>query len=431
MSPNNKNIKASPPHCLIVTHLSLLDLEEKGFGVYKRLSMLMGAAVQTGLPIHVFCVASEEDIQNYGEAALNDLAAQSINEHWGYSCDVVVGRRVPSSNKPWILRQLMGVLSYSLDPLKSVILDQNSISALSELLARNPNFVIAHRLPLMDALVKLDVPWPRVFFDLDDIEHVASIRSTEYQESMRALLFSILSVPALVVSEYRAISRATTAFVCSQQDQRRIAKWFPSQKIEVIPNALTIPNIEQDKVSLDSVPKAPVLMIVGVYSYLPNKDAVEYFVREIFPLIRSDCADAQLWVVGGGSDHLAIEHDPSEGIHIKGFVKDLGVLYRDARVVVCPVRQGSGTRVKLIEAAAWGKPIVTTAIGAEGLGFKPDIHALYGDSAEGFADECLRLLFNDELCLNLSSEARIFASEHFDKSRVMENLTQLFIGAKD
>jgi glycosyltransferase involved in cell wall biosynthesis len=115
-------------------------------------------------------------------------------------------------------------------------------------------------------------------------------------------------------------------------------------------------------------------------------------------------------------------------VRFLGFVEDLTALYGQARVVVCPIRYGGGTRVELVEAAALGKAIVTTTLGAEGLGMRPGQEALFADLPAAFAEACARLIQDDALCEKLGANARRLAVEQFDQERIVARLAGIFGG---
>jgi len=179
--------------------------------------------------------------------------------------------------------------------------------------------------------------------------------------------------------------------------------------------------------SVDLPPPAPlstekVLLMVGIYSYGPNKDGADYFIREVYPRIARADARVEAWFAGASRESLECHANPPAGVKLLGFVDSLAEVYRRARVVICPIRYGGGTRIKLVEAAAWGKPIVTTTLGAEGLGMVPGEHALFADEAEGFAAACLRLLDDQDLPNRLGTAARELADRNFRRENVVRNL---------
>jgi glycosyltransferase involved in cell wall biosynthesis len=109
-----------------------------------------------------------------------------------------------------------------------------------------------------------------------------------------------------------------------------------------------------------------------------------------------------------------------------GFVDDLDQWYRRARVVCCPVYYGAGTRVKIIEAAAHAKAIVSTHLGAEGLNFQDGREIVLRDTTADLADECVRLLRDASAAEQLGAAARDSARAIYDRSAVVERLVRIF-----
>lgn len=406
-------------HCLIATHLSLTNLLKKRYGIYRRLALLAQSAGTAGLRLRIFCVeprtAAESEL-----SSLSQRIRAEIRELWGIDCEIVIGRTNVPSRLPWFAQQMAGALNYRWQWLSQQLLDPPSRQLLREEIDKHPAFIIAHRLPMMNALHRLtprDVP---IFFDLDDIEHLAILRGLPQLNSLRSKVFALLSLPALLFAEAAAIARARRTFVCSEIDAVRAERYFRSKKILVLPNAIEMPHAP------DTTPAAPVLLMLGIYSYGPNQDGADYFISRIFPLIRAQHPLAQAWFVGGAPEHLRSYHAGVEGVNFLGFVDNLADVYTKARVVICPIRQGSGTRVKLVEAAAWGKPIVSTTLGAEGLNMIDGTHALFGDDPQVFAKRCLTLLADDAQCARLGKNARALAERTYDKQAIVKTLATEF-----
>lgn len=401
--------------CLIVTHLSLRGLNQKKYGVYRRLALLAEAAQTEGSLLRVFCIEPYVDICS-SESGLSAEIAADILDQWGIECEVVIGRPKKQSTLPWLLQQFIGTLSYSWQPFTFHLLDKSSRVLLRQEVLKSPSYIIAHRLPMMNLLLTLKPVHTKIVFDLDDIEHVASIRSLSVITSWRGRLFTALSLPGLIYAEWIAVTRARVTFVCSQIDTARTAAIFRSTRVSMLPNAVEMPPISS------RAPAGRVLLMVGIYSYSPNSDAADYFAKEIFPLIRSSYPDVELWFAGGSPESLKCYTMDYSGVRFLGFVDNLGDVYKQARVVICPIRLGSGTRVKLVEAAAWGKPIVTTTVGAEGLELKEDFHVLYGDTSQKFAEQCTILLGDMDLCEKLGKNARALAEASYEKHQIIQNL---------
>lgn len=401
------------PVCLIATHLSLLNLAQKKYGIYRRLSMLAEAAAATGAALRIFCVAYPSE---HCEGIEQRISAE-IREHWHLDAEVIVGRTSAPSKAPWLVRQIIGTLGYGRSTLVRDLLDGPSREALAREI-RNPAFVIAHRLPMMHFVRRLTRS--PIIFDLDDLEHVAIARGMKQLKGFRAKLFAALSIPGLLWAELRAVRKARQTLVCSSIDAQRARSLF------LTPNVIDVPNAAPILAETPATSAWPVLLMVGIYDFEPNKDAADYFVSAVLPLIHKAKPHVEVWFVGGSPEALQHHGANVPGVRHLGFVDDLAAVYREARVVICPIRYGSGTRVKLIEAAAWGKPIVTTTIGAEGLDMMDGLHALFADDPEAFASQCLQLLDSTVRCDTLGRNARALAQSVYDRKQIVRSLTQRF-----
>jgi polysaccharide biosynthesis protein PslH len=153
------------------------------------------------------------------------------------------------------------------------------------------------------------------------------------------------------------------------------------------------------------------LLFTGLMNYGPNVEAVRYFADEILPLVRANLPDAELHVVGAkpGEEVLALE---SEALVVHGRVADMRPFYSRAETVVVPLLSGGGTRVKILEAAAAAKPIVTTSLGMEGLSFVPGRDLVVADSPTEFAAAVRRLAGDRERRAALGRNARRVAESY-------------------
>jgi glycosyltransferase involved in cell wall biosynthesis len=129
--------------------------------------------------------------------------------------------------------------------------------------------------------------------------------------------------------------------------------------------------------------------------YHPNREAILWLANEIWPHVRRAVPDARLLVAGERTNDLGVA-SPQFGIETLGFVEDLAPIYSATMLALCPVRRGSGTRIKIIEASLNGRPVVSTSIGAEGLPFIPNTEILIEDDAQRFAETCIRLFRDPE-----------------------------------
>ena len=203
--------------------------------------------------------------------------------------------------------------------------------------------------------------------------------------------------------ERRLFGRDLTVFVASPSEaaafRGHVGPW--RCRVEVVPNGV------------DPVPAAPVaswtprLVFTGALAYRPNADAVGYLCREIFPRIRRRHPDARLSIVGAGASPELRAGCEGDGVEFLGFVPDVLDVLRRSTVFVCPMREGTGIKVKLLEAMASGLPIVATPLALEGIPEAEDgRHLRVAASADAFAEGVSELLRDPGLRRLLGERAR-------------------------
>ncbi|MBX9775209.1 MAG: glycosyltransferase family 4 protein [Xanthobacteraceae bacterium] len=161
--------------------------------------------------------------------------------------------------------------------------------------------------------------------------------------------------------------------------------------------------------------RSKMLLFVGTMGYAPNHDAARWLITRIWPRIRGGLkSPARLMIVGSNPGSALDRLGRQRNIVVTGAVDDIGEFYRRADVALIPVRAGGGTRIKLLEAAACGVPIVSTTFGAAGTTFRNGRDLLVADQEEQFARACLRILTRPRLAAALAARARRRVSQDYD-----------------
>ncbi len=157
-----------------------------------------------------------------------------------------------------------------------------------------------------------------------------------------------------------------------------------------------------------------VLLFAGVMDYPPNGDAAVFFCRSILPLIRSRVPDVKVLIVGHAPpvEVRALMNEP--GVIVTGRVNDIRPYYAQASIAIAPLRAGGGTRLKILEAMAQGRPVVSTSMGCEGLEVEDQVHLLIADDAHCFADSVTRLLLDWILYEKIAAAARSLVEQRYD-----------------
>ena len=217
--------------------------------------------------------------------------------------------------------------------------------------------------------------------------------------------------------ERRACAAATRVLSCSADDAARLAELAGGTPVDVVPNGVDLDAFPSFSDAQQTDRK---LVFVGQMSWFPNRDGIADFMQRTLPRIRERC-DARLQVIGhrGGMEAPAAV---AEHVEFTGFVDDLRPLVRDAAVYVVPLRAGSGTRLKILEAMAMGKAIVSTRIGAEGIGLRHGETALLADTPEDFTAAVCRLLGDADLRRRLGAAARRAAERDYGWDAIGERL---------
>ncbi len=170
------------------------------------------------------------------------------------------------------------------------------------------------------------------------------------------------------------------------------------------------------------------ILTLGTLHYPPNADGVRWFAREVFPLVLQQIPAACLTIVGKNppKDFLQMANDDPKHFRVTGYVPDLEPYFRDAALVVVPVRAGGGMRVRILEAFARGMPAVTTTVGLEGIEARPGEDIFVEDTPREFADSVARVLKDAGLQAQLAKNGRRLAETRYDFRVVLQELEQVY-----
>jgi polysaccharide biosynthesis protein PslH len=218
----------------------------------------------------------------------------------------------------------------------------------------------------------------------------------------------------------RAGGRTGAIVVCSQLDAER-ARAQGLTRVSVVPNGYRSPDPPLGRRTVGS---PPVVLFQGQLHYPPNIEAATVLARDVGPALRALVPDVQIRLVGDHHAELAALDDPPR-VTVVGRVADIAAELARADVVVVPVRYGSGTRVKIIEAFSHRIPVVSTTLGAEGIGAQDGVHLLIADTVPALAEATSRLVHDGPLREALTSEAHRLFSERFRSDTVEADIERL------
>jgi len=209
----------------------------------------------------------------------------------------------------------------------------------------------------------------------------------------------------------------------SEADRRLLLSANRSLRVEVSPNGVDTNHYRP----LPDEGDTAEMLFIGNMGYQPNVDAAVYFCHEVLPLIRRRVADAKLWIVGI-SPGASVRRLEGNGVFVTGGVPDVVPYYMRSKVCVVPLRAGSGTRLKILEAMALGRVVVSTSMGCEGLDVVDGEHILIADDSKLFAEQIVKLLTHHELRAKIAAKAREFVVASYDWDVIVEKLMNNFDG---
>jgi polysaccharide biosynthesis protein PslH len=251
---------------------------------------------------------------------------------------------------------------------------------------------------------------PAVVVDSHNIDYDLARQYAKTGSSLSRRLYAGVNWRKLRREELGTYRGADGVCLCSVADERRILEEVPGARTAVIPNAADVDYYQPRPT--DPPPDGCSVVFFGLLSYIPNVDGVTHFVQNIWPRIAEAHPKARCKIIGGGAPAslLALA---GPRVELTGFVPDLRPHLAAAAAVVVPLRLGGGTRLKIVEAMAMGRPIVSTTLGAEGIEAVPGRDLLVADEPADFANAVNRLLAEADLAARMGQSARKLAVERY------------------
>jgi glycosyltransferase involved in cell wall biosynthesis len=233
---------------------------------------------------------------------------------------------------------------------------------------------------------------PSVLFQ-HNVESVLWQRMAQTETMPLRKLSYRIEAAKMIRYETRAMGKFHHVIAVSEGDRDEMLRLDSRCRVTVVPTGV---DTKQYRVSPSATGNPPMVVFTGSMDWEPNIDAVEYFCRQVWPSILASFPNARFQIVGR-NPHSRVQRLKSVSVEVTGMVASVGDYLQAATVVVVPLRIGGGTRLKIFEAMAMGKALVSTSIGAEGLDVKHGRDVLLADTPESFSDCVQRLLREPEL----------------------------------
>ncbi len=245
----------------------------------------------------------------------------------------------------------------------------------------------------------------KTVIDQHNIEHELLERTSKHEKALLRKWYSWRESQLLKQGEIERCRKADVVLVTSEREYDALRNLLPEQHIEVIPNGVDIATFIQRDPAQEIAHR---IIFTGSMDYYPNIEAVLFFARKCWPLIQSQVPSASWQIVGKDPPREVRDLAALPGITVTGTVPDVTSYLSSATVAIAPLQIGSGTRLKILEALAMQKAVVSTSLGCEGLSVTSGEHLIVADRAQEFAQAVVDLIQDTQKRNALGNAGRKF-----------------------
>jgi glycosyltransferase involved in cell wall biosynthesis len=268
-----------------------------------------------------------------------------------------------------------------------------------------------------------------IALDCHNIEYIILKRYAELERNFLKRHYAQIESRLIRMAERRSCHQVSLAMVCSQIDLNILRQFRSDLPVFIVPNVVDTDLVRPvEPASLGTT--EPVLLFQGGMDWYPNRDAVDFFARLILPRVREEVPDVRFIIAGRNPPTSFIKQFRSDPmIEFTGTVPDMRPYLACATIVIVPLRVGGGTRIKILEACAAGKPVVSTSVGAEGLNLEPGKEITLADGPIEFAQAVLMLLKDQVRSEAFAKASRKAVVERYSHQTLRESLRVLIANA--
>ena len=308
--------------------------------------------------------------------------------------------------------QQLGVEFWHGPHIQSVteLLKQNGASYDVVVLCRH---YIAH--PLLKA-VKMFAPQARLWFDTVDLHYLREERMAQLEGSEK-----LAEMAAATKRQELLVMRSSdVTLVVSPVEKNLLALELPDSRVEILSN------VHEPVEHTQASDQRHHLLFVGGFQHLPNVDAVEWFLKEVWPIVHAEVPEMRVRIVGSKMP-VKLQNFDAPGVEMLGFVQDLDDLLSQSRISIAPLRYGAGVKGKINQAMAHGLPVVATSMAVEGMDLLHEKHVLVADTPQDFARELLRLYSDETLWNSLVINGKDNIRRTFSRDVAKQTLNKLLV----
>lgn len=371
--------------------------QTRSFNLIKRLAAL-------GHEVTLFCLVKHDEERKH------------VAELEKFCKEVQVFKR---PLKPWTLRNILKT-GFSLFPFLVV---RNWAEGETEAIARKLererfDLIHAETFYVMPHIPKTHIP---ILLVEQTIEYLVYRHYVDEFKFWPLKLVLYIDVAKLKFWEVEYWKRAARVVAMSEDDKKTMLREAPALQVDIVPNGVDYRWFNQKVVTRS---KEPIILYLGNFTWLQNREAVEVLVKEIWPKIKAEIKNAKLWIIGKNAKNFFSELE-SEEVRVDE-VEDVRTAYQEASILVAPIYSGGGTRLKNFETFASGLPVVTTSIGIGGTEAEDGKEVIIKDAPIEIVQAVINLLRDKPLYQKIAQNAKNMVQEKYDWDPIAEKLSNIY-----
>lgn len=371
--------------------------QTRSYNLIKRLSSLSHQ-------ITLFCLVKSDGDRKY------------VSELEKYCVDVQVFKR---PEKPWTLENILKT-GFSLYPFLVMRNwakgEKNAIKY--KLTQEKFDLIHAETFYVMPHIPKTNTP---ILLVEQTIEYLVYRHFADELKLLPLKPLLYIDVMKMKYWELKYWRKAKKVVAMSDEDKESMLFQTPKLDVDIVPNGVDSAYFAK---AVSERSKQPVILYLGNFTWLQNREAVLMLTKTVWPKIKSSLPGAKLWIIGKDAKAFFPNLASSE-IRVAE-VMDVRQIYQRATVLVAPIYGGGGTRYKNFEAFASGLPVVTTSIGIGGTNAKNGVHVIVRDTPGEIAKAAVELIENPELYKKIAENAKKLVKDKYDWDSIAKNLSNIY-----
>jgi len=305
--------------------------------------------------------------------------------------------------------------------LVAIYLSKSVKNAIRRELASNYDLIHAETFYVMPNLPKpTNIPTLLVEQTIEYMVYQRFVEDFKFFLLKPLLYFDVLKIK---LWEKYFWQKATRLVAMSQSDKQIMEKSVKDRKVDVVANGVDVEHFTESRIA-----KAvnQTILFVGNFKWLPNKDAAKFLVTDIWPKIHQQLPRAKLWIVGRNPTSEILDLSNQKNVTVSGEVDDIREAFQKSSVLLAPIRNGRGTKYKVLEAMASQVPVVTTKLGIEGIAAINQSSVLIAETADGLADKTIQVLTDKNLAEKLAANGKKLVYNQYNWQAISKELDQIY-----